>query len=186
MRHADARRRERQVARIPEPRARIDEWLQLLRAYPEYSRRERIERKLGEDRARAQVELAIRRRDLLEDPDLAGPGALGLDPALLDGDGSNGEIGRQGVDLLTGGRVAWRDRATGERVVLELDEEAAAIVRERVAPGLREKAVRKRVNQPRERARIPLAIEGGFGPGIEAYPGLAPLNPDPDLRRLYE
>jgi len=48
--------------------------------------------------------IRITRQFLLENPQVAGPGGLGLRPGLLDDDPSNGELHRQGV-ILTGGRT---------------------------------------------------------------------------------
>ena len=50
-------------------------------------------------------QVRISRGFLNENPDVAGPGGLGLEPALLDGDASNGELHPEGVTLVGGRRI---------------------------------------------------------------------------------
>jgi hypothetical protein len=50
-------------------------------------------------------QVRISRGFLNENPEVAGPGGLGLEPALLDGDVSNGELHPEGVTLVGGRRI---------------------------------------------------------------------------------
>jgi hypothetical protein len=50
-------------------------------------------------------QVRISRGFLNENPEVAGPGGLGLEPALLDGDTSNGELHPAGVTLVGGRRI---------------------------------------------------------------------------------
>jgi hypothetical protein len=50
-------------------------------------------------------QVRISRGFLNENPEVAGPGGLGLEPALLDGDASNGELHPAGVTLVGGRRI---------------------------------------------------------------------------------
>ncbi|HEY5658020.1 MAG TPA: hypothetical protein VIY27_09545 [Myxococcota bacterium] len=87
-------------------------------------------------RAREELEkltphrIRISRGFLEENPDVAGPGGLGLDPLLLDGDPSNGELHPEGVALVGGRRLEFSFVAANadeddppEKIVTTLSEE---------------------------------------------------------------
>ena len=79
--------------------------------------------------------IALSRRFLVENPDVAGVRGLGLDPALLDGSNANGELHPDGVALVGGRRIevsfvaaSGDDSDPPEKRTAEVSEEQLARV----------------------------------------------------------
>ncbi|MDX2175455.1 MAG: hypothetical protein SF028_03185 [Candidatus Sumerlaeia bacterium] len=181
-----ARALERRAEDAPTPQRRAELYRRLLAAHPDYVRRDRAEAALARAEIDADAVLAVPRDLLLADPAYAFERGLNIPRELLDGSKANGEIDRDGVRILRGGGMSYRDRGTGVLMELPLAPEQAAYGVALAAPALRAAQVGEEARKPLPRRRIPLAVEGGAVPGFDFGPGLVPLKPDPELRRLYE
>lgn len=181
MRQKAARAVERAARKEKSAAARADEYRQLLNAYPDYRKRARAEKALADAEFEANVLARIERRDLKAYPELRGAEALGMDAVIVEK-----VMTREGVALLRNDRVAYVERSTKSRIEIDLPEGAVDRTLEMLLPRRRVQAVVRELNAPRELKRVPLAVQGGALPDFAMSPGLVPLEPDAELRRLYE
>ncbi|MDK2973107.1 MAG: hypothetical protein PWP23_2862 [Candidatus Sumerlaeota bacterium] len=186
MREKAARALLRESDAEPEPLDRLEALQRLLNAYPGTRSAEKAREQLEQARANMQVIANLTPREMDIYPELWRHQGLNLSATIRDGKKSNGEVDRTGLRLMTGGRIAYTDRQTGEEIVLPVDEETVERVARELLPRRRIRMIDEKLDEPRERKRIPVAIEGGAFPGFGISPGLVPLDPDPAERRLYE
>ncbi|MCB2155873.1 hypothetical protein KQI84_13405 [bacterium] len=186
MRHKAARTLERQADRTPSARAQSILYKRILDGYPTYGRREKVEKKLEKARDNMSLLATISPKELKAWPELWRGQGLFLDPRLLDGRKGNGEIAKPGVELLTGERMAYRDAATGDRLIVPLEPGAMQRTMQWLYPLRHSTAVLEKLDEPLPRKRIPIGIEGSLLPGFDVAPVLIPLDPDQRERRLYE
>lgn len=186
LRNRRARELRRALRREDVPARRVELATRLLNAHTEYAERRDIAERIERDLVLAPAWFSISRRDLRRHPELTEWGALGLSRERLRRGRREGRVARDGVHLLPAARIAWVDRRTHAVHVRELDETAWRNAVARWMALDRTRSAREALDAPRERKRIPLALEGSALPGITVAPGLVPLDPDPDTRRLYE
>ena len=186
MRHKAARDLEREAGRTPSAQRQAILYTRILDGYPAYGRRGRVQRKLAQARERMTLLVTISPKELRAWPQLWRGQGLFLDPRMLDGKKGNGEIASPGVDLLAGGRMAYRDAQTGERLAVPLEPGAMERTLRWLYPLRHSRAVAEKLDEPLPRKRIPIGIEGSALPGIDVAPVLIPLDPDQRERRLYE
>lgn len=136
--------------------------------------------------------IPLSRDTLLAHPALLGPTGLDLDPRLLDGDVSNGELAEDGVMVSPGTlRLSVQDRDGGNDRTEErpLSPEGYGRARAAAEDALYAKAL---TTDPRDRGApferyIPVFFEGSFGEsGVAVAPGIK-LRPNrSEDRALYE
>lgn len=105
---------------------------------------------------------------------------------LLDGKSKNGEISKEGVYILKGDRVTFYEEKRAEWMTLNTTEGTTVETVRSFFPRQRAQSLQFSMDQPGERRRIPLELQGSAFPGFSIYPGLVPLQSDPSVRRLYE
>lgn len=186
MREREAARLARVARDTAHPVERIRLYERILNGYPEYRRRAEVERLLEVARLDRDTFATIERKELRRNPAWWGEQGLGLEPELLDGNKRNGEIDADGLRLMAGNRVAWRDRADGRMVVREVEPDAVDRVVTQLYPRRRVGVLGEELARPGEILSIPFQVEGSAGPGFDVTPGLVPLNPDERERRLYQ
>jgi hypothetical protein len=132
-------------------------------------------------------------RDVLEaHPALLGPGALDLEPALLDGDRGNGELGDAGVTLADGEmKVTVRDAAGEERVeeryLLADDYTRARAAAQEVLYARLLTTERRDPEEGRFERYIPFYLQGSLGEsGVAVAPGVKMRRYRSEDRPLYE
>ncbi len=180
-----ARRVERVAGGQASPAVRAAMYERLLTAYPNYAKRARVERKRAESEREAETIVAIPRKDLRRYPELWGDEGLRLSRELVLGGSGLGGVTREGVALLRGDRIAYARADTKETFRIDLPEGAVARTLRLYAARRRTLDVGDELDEPRELKRIPIAIQGGAVPGFAVAPALVPLDPDPEIRRLY-
>ncbi len=185
-RYKAARKLERAARDQSSSLARVSLYERLLTAYPEYRKRNRVERRLLKAKSEAQTILRIPRADLRRYPELWGDEGLTLSEELVLGGKTLGGLTRDGVALLRDDRVAYTRTDTKERHEIQLEQGTVERALRLYAARQRTLDVDDRLNEPRELKRIPVAIEGGALPGVSVAPALVPLEPDPKIRRLYQ
>jgi hypothetical protein len=134
----------------------------------------------------------ISKKELLSWPDLWRGRALRLDPAWLDGRKQNGELSKEGVRLAPDGKtlgfVLWT-LGGREETHRELDVAQTKETHRELEVWRREVAVRERAKQTEPSFDDwipPLAVEGSGGTdGLDFWPRLLPLPPDPTTLPLY-
>lgn len=183
-----ARELEKQALQEEDASRRLAMLERITRAYPEYRQIARVDRERRRARAEAAGVLRVPRDVLRAYPELwdADFGGLPILPELLDGSRKNGELDAEGVMLLGGGGMVYADQRSGEVVEVPLSMEETMRAADLAAARMRSVFAAREAAKPLPRRRIPLAIEGSAGPGLDIAPGLVPLTPDPSLRRLYE
>lgn len=181
-----ARALERLARETTDPRLRVTILERRLTAYPNASRRERVEKDLSNARAEAEASVVLTREELRAYPELWRDAGLRLPATVLDGKKSNGEVSREGIAVLRRGAASYVDRATGNRIELPVEEKDRVQVEQQVLPRRTANQNAAELRKPLPRKRIPAALEAGAFPGFDASPTLVPLAPDPRDRRLYE
>jgi hypothetical protein len=188
-----ARARQRAARHLEKIASRTESWsrrasilARIATGYPVYTKGERVRSALEEARRQAMARAAISREELRRWPELLGESGLDLESTLVDGTKSNGEIGKEGLLILPGGLVAWKDRGSQRWIERGVEPERADRTLRALEPRRRLDALREETARPLPRKKIPLAFEAGVYPGFEIAPGLVPLEPDAKDRRLYE
>ena len=172
--------------RATQPREAHAIYKRLLTAYPNYARRTRVENKSDEAQMRSMALANVTPDELRSWPELWREHGLRINPALLDGERSNGEIADDGVYVMSYDAYIYRDRATGNRVEIPIDAgDHGAFLRE-YEPRRRTAALARELQKPLPRKKIPIAVEAGVFPGFDIGPSLVPLTPDEADRKLYD
>ena len=133
-------------------------------------------------------------RDVLDaNPALLGPGALDLDPRLLDGDRTNGELADAGVTLADGELrlTLYNVPGPGQHVeTRSLSPDVYARARGAAEEALYARlltAVRKDTDTGRYERYMPFFIQGTVGDdGVAVYPGVKMRRDRSEDRELYE
>ena len=133
-------------------------------------------------------------RDLLHDhPELLGPDGLDLDPQLLDGDRSNGELAEGGVTLAGGELRLMLENVEGPGQHLDMRSLSAdAYTRARAAArealyAQRLTADRREQETGRFERYIPVYLQGTFGDdGVAIYPGVKARRYQSEDQELYQ
>lgn len=179
-----ARALERAADAVSSPVQRVRICERLLNAYPDYNRRERVEKKLKEAQIASDSMARITRDELKAYPEL--PRQLAVLPSLLDGRKSNGEIAKEGIWLMRADSYVYIDTSSHQYIETPISHDTLMTAFRDVEPRQRAQALVKETGKPLARRRIPLAVEAGMVPGFDAMPGLVPLQPDEKDRVLYE
>lgn len=174
-----ARKRFDEAMTLQQPEQRAQALRRLLNAYPHSRIAEKAAVELEDAERRSTLILIVSPKELRARPELWDGNALALSPTLLDGNTGNGEISREGLELHLGNRAVYRDAGTGERVDLEITPTGFSATLRRLLPLRRTEKLADEQSKPGRLPRIPLQIEGTALPGIEGYPGLAPLREIP-------
>ena len=133
-------------------------------------------------------------RDVLDaNPALLGPGALDLDPRLLDGDRTNGELADAGVTLADGELrlTLYNVPGPGQHVeTRSLSPDVYARARGAAEEALYARlltAERKDADSGRYERYMPFFIQGTVGDdGVAVYPGVKMRRDRSEDRELYE
>lgn len=174
-----ARKRFDEAMTLQQPEQRAQALRRLLNAYPHSRIAEKAAVELEDAERRSTLILIVSPKELRARPELWAEDALALSPTLLDGNTGNGEVAREGIELHLGNRIVYQDAGTGERVEVDMNPDGFARTLRRLGPLRRTEKLADEQSKPGRLPRIPLQIEGTALPGIEGYPGLAPLREMP-------
>jgi hypothetical protein len=164
----------------------------VVRHFPETEAGEKAARRLGDARQDAD-ELALDRELLLANPTLLGPGALALDPRLVDGRGENGELASTGVSLVPPAALRLRlvddgdpdVRVETRALAPDAWSKAHAAAQDALYARLLT-AERRDPETGRFERYIPFFVQGTVGDGVYLYPGVKYRRYRSDDRALYE
>jgi len=181
-----ARRLERLGKDAPSPRESVLIYRRLLNAYPEWPSAPRVEKRLAEASVAAETITVIEVEELKRYPALWRDRGLYLNPELLDGNKSNGEIGGRGVAVLRQNAYTYIRSDTRLRVEVPMEAADQKEVLRALEPLRRSGEIREELAKPMTRRNIPIALEAGVLPGFDIGPSMVPLDLDERQRSLYE
>jgi hypothetical protein len=180
-----ARKRFRRIKEINNPAVQARELDKLVNAFPDAAVVSEARETLAKAEERLGLIVEIPREELLASPSLRANDALDLPDSLLDGDRRNGEIGDEGVAVLEGNRIRFRDKTTEKTQDRLLTERQFQTMLSRLDVARRPKELAEGREKARRLYRIPLQFEATAMPGFEASPGFVPPREGPG-RPLYE
>lgn len=140
---------------------------------------------VADERARQDVEVVVDRKFIRRNPAIWEQSQMFLPAEWTDGTKKNGEVGQEGLYLLSGDRVRFKSRHNKEWLTFDVTAGSVEKATTLILPLRRAEVAEEFLNQPRERKRVPIQVEGSAFPGVNMMPGLVPLDPSPLNRRYY-
>jgi hypothetical protein len=180
-----AKHLEKQADKADRPAVAVEKYEQILASYPDYNRTARVERKLEESRIAEESITAITKEELRQWPELLDAAELPLPRTMLDGSKANGELAKEGISILRRDAVSYEE-IPGGRVEQPIAAENKTRLLQLLEPRRRLERVDEELAKPLPRKRVPLSVEAGMFPGFDVMPGLVPLDPNLQERKLYE
>lgn len=141
---------------------------------------------LKNEEARQDVLAVLERKFVKQNPTDWRKSLLNIPVEWSDGKKSNGEIGSEGLYLLETDQVRFKNKADGEWLTFDVTPGSVLSSVRLIYPRRRADEIEEFMNQPQEKKRIPIQVEGSAFPGVNVLPGLVPLDPNQRTRRLYQ
>ncbi len=167
------------------PEVRLEQLIALQENAPTSQARQVAEQALLNEQARQNVLAVLDRKYVKNNPDDWRKSMLNIPPEWTDGKKANGEIGSEGLYLVEGDQVRFKNKADGEWLTYNVTPGSVLNSVRLIYPRRRADDIEEFMNQPQEKKRIPIQVEGSAFPGINVLPGLVPLDPEQKRRRLY-
>lgn len=147
--------------------------------------KELVEEARKDEAARQNVLAVVERKYVKQNREDWKLSLLNLPPQWSDGKKANGEIGSEGLYLLENDKVRFKNKADQEWLTFDVTPGSVLSAVRLIYPRKRAEEIEQFLNQPLEKKRIPIQVEGSAFPGVNVMPGLVPLDPSQSIRRFY-